>query len=195
VAEKIASTQVSRESYFRAAFDVLADEGYGGLKLSALCRRLRVTTGSFYHHFAGWPAFVEALMAHWEAEQTDRVVRLSRAAPDSVTRLRTMKELAASTVPHAAEAAIRVWSGGDPRVREVQQRIDELRIAALTEIIGEVVGDAAQARRLAVLGVSTMIGWQQLRPIRPAAELAALFDEFEATVLRHATGNPVPRPH
>lgn len=179
-------TSITPATYFEAAFDLLADEGYGGLKLGPLCRRLAVTTGSFYHHFHGWPGFVDGLLMHWEAEQTERVLRVSRAAPDAVARVRTMKELASTRVPHAAEAAIRMWSGGDPRVRAVQDRIDELRITAVAEIVGGVIGDAAQARRLAVLGVSIMIGWQQLRPPRPASELAALLDEFEATVMRHS---------
>lgn len=181
---------ISRETYFRAAFDLLAEQGHGGLKLGALCRRLTITTGSFYHHFDGWSGFVAALLSHWEAEQTERILRYSRAAPDAVTRVRTMKELTASTVPHAAEAAIRMWGGGDPRVRQVQDRIDELRIAALAEILGGVIDDVAQTRRLAVLGVSIMIGWQQLRQPRDPSELAELFDEFEATVLRHS-GRPV----
>ena len=72
--------QITPVAYFQAAFELLAEEGYGGLKLGALCRRLAITTGSFYHHFAGWPAFVDGLLAHWEAEQTERVLKLSRAA-------------------------------------------------------------------------------------------------------------------
>ena len=111
-----------------------------------------------------------------------------------MTRVRTMRELTATTVPHAAEAAIRMWGGGDPRVRRVQDRIDELRIAALAEILGGVIDDPAQTRRLAVLGISIMIGWQQLRRPRELSELVELFDEFEATVLRHATADQVPRP-
>ena len=184
----------SQETYFRAAFDLLAQEGHGGLKLGALCRRLAVTTGSFYHHFDGWHAFVEGLLDHWEAEQTERILRSSRAVPDAVTRVRIMKELTATTVPHAAEAAIRMWGGGDPRVRRVQDRIDELRIAALAEVLDGVIDDPAQSRRLAVLGISIMIGWQQLRQPRALSELVELFDEFEATVLRYVTTDPVSEP-
>lgn len=177
---------MSKAAYFQAAFDLLGENGYPGLKLATLCRRLAVTTGSFYHHFGGWSAFVEELLGHWENDQTERVLRLSRAAPDAAARVRTMKELAATTLPHAAESAIRVWSGDDHRVREVQDRMDALRIAAVGEIIGGVVHDPEQAGRLAVMGVSLMIGWQQLRPPRPVSELAMLLDEFELTVLRHA---------
>ena len=55
---------VSREAYFEAGLEVLADLGYGGLKLAEVCNRLGVTTGSFYHYFAGWPVYTKELVAH-----------------------------------------------------------------------------------------------------------------------------------
>lgn len=45
---------VSREAYFEIGLEVLADVGYGGLKLAVVCNRLGVTTGSFYHYFPSW---------------------------------------------------------------------------------------------------------------------------------------------
>ncbi len=38
------ATTVSREAYFETGLDVLADLGYGGLKLAEVCGRLGVTT-------------------------------------------------------------------------------------------------------------------------------------------------------
>ncbi len=194
MASRGSPTPITREAYFRAAFELLGQRGHGELKLSALCRRLAVTTGSFYHHFEGWTGFVTGLLSHWEAEQTERILHSSRAAPDPVARVRRMKELTATTVPHAAEAAIRMWGGGDPRVRQVQDRIDELRMAALAEVLGGVIDDPVQVRRLAVLGISIMIGWQQLRQPRELSELFELFDEFEATVLRYVSDDARGRP-
>ena len=41
----------TRDAYYDTGLDVLSDLGYGGLKLAEVCRRLGVTTGSFYHYF------------------------------------------------------------------------------------------------------------------------------------------------
>ncbi len=48
------ATVATREAYFETGLEVLADLGYGGLKLAEVCNRLGVTTGSFYHYFASW---------------------------------------------------------------------------------------------------------------------------------------------
>lgn len=37
-----------RDSYFETGLEILAELGFGALKLAELCRRMGVTTGSFY---------------------------------------------------------------------------------------------------------------------------------------------------
>ncbi|MFN8067910.1 MAG: TetR/AcrR family transcriptional regulator [Mycolicibacterium insubricum] len=56
---------VSREAYFEIGLEVLADVGYGGLKLAVVCNRLGVTTGSFYHYFPSWGHYTRALIEYW----------------------------------------------------------------------------------------------------------------------------------
>lgn len=60
--EQVGRVDVGRD-WFDAAFAVLAEHGPGGLTVPALCERRWVTKGSFYHHFAGLPAFTAALVA------------------------------------------------------------------------------------------------------------------------------------
>lgn len=176
---------VSPERWFEVAMELLAEDGYAALKLAPLCRRAGVTTGSFYHHFAGWQAFVAALLEHWEAAQTSRVAALTAAEPSPLDRVRRMKHLAVG-LPHRAEAAIRVWSGVDAQVGRAQRRVDARRSAALGEVVAGVVEDRAAAERLARLGMSILVGWQQLAPSAEPDELLALLTEFEAVILRAA---------
>ena len=59
---------LSRSAYFDVALELLAEGGHDGLTIAALCARLGVTKGSFYHHFRDLCAFTDALLAYWEAE-------------------------------------------------------------------------------------------------------------------------------
>ena len=65
--------RLGREAYFAAAFELLGAEGPEALTIAALCRRLKVTKGSFYHHFSGMPQFTEGLLRHWEHESSARL--------------------------------------------------------------------------------------------------------------------------
>ena len=180
-----AGRQIAAEQYFGVAMTILARDGAAGLKIGPLCRALGVTSGSFYHHFGGWAGFVRALLRHWEAEQTARVVELARATADPVQRMVLVKELTVQ-LPHDAEAAIRAWSSMDPEVGRAQRRVDAQRRLALEQVLADVVRDPRDAARLAVLGISILAGYQQTCVPPDPELLRELFDDYQVTILRHA---------
>jgi AcrR family transcriptional regulator len=168
--------------YFAAAFDLLSERGHGGLTIAALCQRLGVTKGSFYHHFRDFPAFRDALLEHWAAEHATRLIALSNAMTDPVERMDLLRGIAV-TLPHGAEAAIRAWSWSDQTVATVQHRVDQARLSHLTKA-GVATGlPEARAHLMATIALSTLIGMQQLeRPVRPKA-FEDVFSELESWVL------------
>ncbi|WP_124714035.1 TetR/AcrR family transcriptional regulator [Mycolicibacterium nivoides] len=151
---------VSRESYFETGLDVLADRGYGGLKLAEVCNRLGVTTGSFYHYFPNWASYTKELIAHWREARTLRVVEMVRADEDPDHRIETLIGEALD-LPYGAEAAIRVWSSLDPDVYAVQAVVDQLRFDILFESALELIGDERNARYFAAWGVYLIVGFEQ----------------------------------
>ena len=173
---------VTREDYFDAAMSILATEGSGGLKIGSLCKRLKVTSGSFYGYFGSFDGFVADFLDSWEHAQTLRIVELSNAPDDPAERIHTMKELA-FTVPHEAEAAIRSWAHTHPIVAVAQKRVDERRLDALTEILRPACRSRAEAVRLAVMGITLLVGLQQWRIPVTRKDFKDLFDEYEAIIL------------
>lgn len=172
--------------YFEAAFDLLAERGHDGLTIAALCQRLGVTKGSFYHHFRDFPAFVDALLEHWAAEHATRLIALSNALTDPVERMDLLRDIAV-TLPHGAEAAIRAWSWSNDAVASVQRRVDRARLSHLTNA-GVATGlPLARARVMAKIALSTLIGMQQLeRPARARA-MEEVFTALEGWILEPAT--------
>lgn len=162
-----------RAAWFDAAHDVLATEGYGGLKLSPLCRRLGVTTGSFYHSFTNWPAFTDELLRSWLDERTRQTVAIVNEHDDPVVRLRML--LAASTaLLHRSEAAIRVWAGVDEKVGAIQREVDTGRYEVVLDAMLALVGPerAEQAPRYATWAMSTLVGYEMLAATRGTEHLS-----------------------
>ncbi len=154
--------------FFDAAFDILATEGYGGLKLAPLCRRLGLTTGAFYHSFESWQQFTDALLDHWLQDRTLRLADLARAEPDPAQRVEMLLQVGVG-LPHRAEAAIRVWAGIDPTVRALQSAVDSERLAAVTEAFEGVVKDKREAARLGHAALYLVIGYEQAAAQEPDA--------------------------
>lgn len=150
----------TREAYFQTGLQVLADLGYGGLKLAEVCRRLGVTTGSFYHYFESWPAYTRQLIGHWLAESTAERVDQLRAEPDPRRRIDAIIDVGLN-LPHGAEAAIRVWSAIDPQVRVVQEEVDRQRYEILRDSAMELLDDDRQAQLFANWAIYLLVGYEQ----------------------------------
>ncbi|KUI32801.1 TetR family transcriptional regulator [Mycobacterium sp. IS-1496] len=151
---------VTREGYFETGLAVLADQGYGGLKLAEVCNRLGVTTGSFYHYFANWSAYTRELVEYWRQQRTVRIIDAVRAVSDPRRRIETLIEEALA-LPHGAEAAIRVWSSIDRDVHTVQAGVDRQRYDIMRESSLELIGDERQAEVFAAWCVYILVGYEQ----------------------------------
>ena len=151
---------VSREAYFETGLEVLSDLGYGGLKLAEVCNRLGVTTGSFYHYFSGWPTYTKDLVAHWMQGHTVQVIETVHGEPDPRRRIDTLIHVGL-TLPHGAEAAIRVWSSIDPQVYAVQAAVDQQRFDIMYESAFEILRNKRQAQLFAAWGVYLLVGYEQ----------------------------------
>jgi AcrR family transcriptional regulator len=146
-----------RERFLAAGMTVLGRDGYAGFKQAAVCRQTGLTTGAFYHSFRSWKEFEAALIEHWRAEATDRIVARLDVAPSPHERIEALIGVALS-LPHRSEAAIRVWAAGDARVAEALSAVDAVRRDAIARYVREIGIEADHADRFAATSMLLLIG-------------------------------------
>ena len=163
--------RLTRDSWLQAGFLALDRVGYEAVSAQALARRLNVTRGSFYHHFASRQDFVDQLLGRWEAEYTVGVISAARGAADPLARLQRYIAVVAKLKP-GREVAIRAWAGKDKRVRALLQRVDGLRLEFAREsaraLLSPSANDAdveavAQMAFLALIGLVHTAGHGEAR--------------------------------
>jgi AcrR family transcriptional regulator len=172
---------VNRHDYFRGALDLLAKDGFGALRLITLCRSIGMTTGSFYNWFQDWNDFVDQFLDFWERELTERLVAEAKLNPDPWARLDQLRVLA-GTVPHEAEVALRAWSNADARAARVCSEVDVMRRKIIFDTVHSLVPDTELANHLASLGLSIVVGQQNIDPSNMNWSLG----QFNALVRVHA---------
>jgi len=160
---------LARRPWLAAGYAQLSTEGYRGLKLSEVCRRLSLTTGSFYHWFDNWQDYTEALLADWRQQRTEALRELAASVQDPVGRLEALLATTGS-LDLGAEAAIRVWSRVDEAVAEVQREVDEGRYAVVLDSMRALVGDD-EAEHFARWGYSVLVGFEQLSHVTTKDDL------------------------
>ncbi|HYH48920.1 MAG TPA: TetR/AcrR family transcriptional regulator [Acidimicrobiia bacterium] len=168
---------LTRKHYLATGLDLLAEGGVSAVTIAALCERLGVTKGSFYHHFTSGPDFHQALLADWEQSTYERIEE-ARAVSDSHKRLSVLKELGVAA-HHEAESAIRAWARGSELAAAVVRRVDAAREANLVESFRALGIPPTRARHLARIGLATLIGTQSLEHPVDRKRLLAVFDEYQ----------------
>lgn len=181
----------TRNRFFVAGMEILAEQGFGALKLAALCQRVGVTTGSFYHSFRNWQDYTRRLIEYWRVERTERAAELARAEVDPAERIELLLRLGVS-LPHSAEAAIRVWAGIDPDVGIVQESVDRERLAAVTEAFEALTGDSAASEDLARAAFYLVIGFEQSTGDHDVAALERFLRTLQERALAQAQSGSRP---
>lgn len=116
--------------YYDAAMEILEDSGFLALTAVALCNRMGITRGAFYHHFENFEQFVDGLLSYWERRYSEDVINEGLLFDDLTAMVTRQAELAAA-LPHRAERALRAWAAADTRVSHAQKRVDRIRLVGL----------------------------------------------------------------
>lgn len=157
--------KLSREIWIQAGFQVLDQLGYTHLSAEKIARRLRVTRGSFYHHFRNRSDFVGALLERWRLDYTEQVIAFARGEEDA-KRILERYLLVAGHLQPGREVAIRAWAAKDPSVCNVLAQVDESRLAfarhlgrSMFPLVTEL-----EVNRFARIACLAFIGFQQTGP-------------------------------
>lgn len=141
------SDRLSRMSWLDAGQEVLIEDGVGKLRLGALTKRLEVSTGSFYYHFADFDEFLGALARHFSKGQVSEALReAERASSTPVGRIRALAEVSARSRLWKLDGAMRVWGELDPRAAESVEAAEQLVLDFLESAFVDLGFDRSQAR-------------------------------------------------
>ena len=73
--------RLTRSDWERAALQAIAESGMNAVAVEPLARRLGVTKGSFYWHFANREALMAAAITRWERDQLEDLHNAEAADP------------------------------------------------------------------------------------------------------------------
>lgn len=160
--------RLSKADWVAAALDALARGGVAAVRVDVLAKRLGITRGSFYWHFADRDALLTAALEEWERAVTTETIERLEKESGPADRLRAILEIAFFT-PEArnrVEPALAADSE-HPIVAPFLRRVTTARLGFLTRIYTELGLDPATARRRALVSYSAFLGWIQLRRTMP----------------------------
>lgn len=184
--------RLTRRDWLKAGLAVLVDEGVEAVQITRLARKLDVTRGSFYWHFADRGALLDALIETWHLRNTGA---MDQALEEAATLAHGILELFLVWVDHRRfdpelDQALRDWARRSEAVRAVVEAEDTHRVAAIAAFFrrhGYPDPDAFIRARVLYF---TQISYYALRIEEPMAErksyLAAYYRAFTGQELAEA---------
>lgn len=170
----------SKEKWLKTGLEILEQNGIEGLTIDQMSRRLRLTKGSFYHHFANMAEFEKALIAYWADQQLAPAVRVPADPATALALLdTTMFDVIGPDANRAVAVAIRAWAQQDERVRIYVEEVDANRHDFMFQIFLSLTGDVIRARRMADIFFTMLIGSSMALPRYSSERFSILYSEFK----------------
>lgn len=180
-----AKPNLTVEDWARAALDAMAGGGLDAVAVEPLARRLGVTKGSFYWHFANREALLRAALELWERRETEEVLARIGDEPDPYARIvKVFKEANAGYRSGRLYLAIAA-AEDNPLVREFVQRVSERRMEYLVQCYAALGFDPQRAQHWARFAYATFMGNLQIRRDTPdLMPTGAPFNEYLKLMIR-----------
>jgi len=182
-----AEAPLTARDWETAALDAIAEQGVAGVAVEPLARKLGVTKGSFYWHFADREALLDAALVHWEEIHTERVISGLSAVRDPRQRLVQLVGRALGG-GRADRIHIALATSSHPLVRRTLARVTHRRLNYLAHCYVDLGQLPREAQRSALLAYAVYVGLVHLRleapKELPASEaFAAYVDDLVAKLV------------
>ena len=169
--------RLSKHDWLEEGFKILKAFAQDKLRILYLCERLKVTRGSFYHHFKSIDAYIAELMKEWERQNTLEFIRASSKGGNPEERMALLNQKVIEA-DQSIEAAIRSWSFYHPLVKQHLQQVDQIRLTYLEGIFLDMGYTPEKALAHAKLDYAVLVGLQQLYPKTIAEEMESLYEVY-----------------
>jgi len=171
--------RLKKEDWFVTGLAILETDGFSKITIENLCEILKVTKGSFYHHFGNIDGYIEALMKYWLNENTIFLIKKAEETTDSIKKQILINDLA---IYHSRKSSqlIRAWSYSNNIVKNYLDKVDELRLDYLISIKKQNGENNSSAKYLSMLEYAFLVGIQQLYSDLPKNDLEILYELFKS---------------
>ena len=162
-------TQTSPDAWADAALAEIAETGVGAMSVQAVARRIGVSKGGFYHHFADRQELLQAALARWEQRFVTGLIE--QFETDAEPRERLHQLLIHAGLELEPTVVVQLMAAADnPDVAAMLSRAAQARLKLLTGIFTAIGLTPRVARTRAAIAYSTYLGLAELRRHAPTEQ-------------------------
>lgn len=171
--------KTNKENWLTLGMQLLSKHGEEFIRIEKLCTELKLTKGSFYHHFKNIADYILELMKYWQVAKTENIISAANTESGFEKKVEKLNAIVAQE-DHLVEIRIRAWGIRNSKVSEFIKQVDKKRIAYLKSLYLEKSYSEDDADSLAKIEYATFVGMQQLFHDLPIVDKLKLHKTFHS---------------
>lgn len=130
--------RVSKRQWLDAALDVLAVDGVGAVRITALAKTLNISKSGFYWHFKNREDLLAEMKTYWTDEFNQQIISevLEQENLPEESLLRAV-EMIRNRQSGKFDLAFNSWAQHDPLVRELVDQVRDMRILFVRTLLAD----------------------------------------------------------
>jgi len=171
---------MTKEQWLDNSLKQLSLKGIDILKIDALCKTLKLTKGSFYHHFTNFDVFIKDLLDYWYKTYTDEILNEIEKYEDNVIeQIEVINEMMYSKDLNI-EVQLRVLGFQNKTVQNYIEQTDLRRLEVMKRIQKKLVPKSSEQEIDLMVSCiySQFIGSLFVLPKMPNEKLKQMDDLF-----------------
>lgn len=189
IPKKKERSTLSAGDWEQQALVLISEQGIRAVAVELLARRMGVTKGSFYWHFANRESLLEQSLIRWEKHDAANLQTSLNAIEDPRERLRSFfRRTGREKLTHNVYSAL-CMASDHPQVEPLLERVAARRMHHIEKAFEEIGFDPQEASHRARLTYSAYLGFLQLQRQHQTPSLSS--EEFEA-YMTHVIATLIP---
>jgi AcrR family transcriptional regulator len=163
----------SENLWLDAAYEMLVETGVESVKVMPLAKALNMSRTSFYWHFEGRGALLDALIRRWQEKNTGNLVAQTVLYAETISEA-VLNLFDCWVKPDLFDArmdfAIRNWAQQSPELKKTLKQTDKERVAAIRAMFSRFSFDDEQADIRAHTVYYTQVGYISMMVDEPISD-------------------------
>ena len=170
--------RLNKEKWLQTGLDILNKTSYTDIKIEYLCKRLKVTKGSFYHHFKNVNDYYGKLFEYLFNNERIDLNQFIEDIPTPKGRLNYINQQIIKNISKE-KVSIRAWGSHNKEVKQQLDEVDVTRIEYFNKLYLDIGLDPKKASIMAKLNFALLVGIYQLFYNGSKSEINELIPEID----------------
>lgn len=152
-----------KKDWIKLGYKLFSEQGYSGIVVETLSKKLKCNKSSFYWHFKTKKDFIQALIDFWAFTETEQIINLTNIEKSAKGKFDTLIALAYKKMPNQDFVFFLTrYAQNENKIKTIIDKIERQRIEFVSALLMEIGYSNQEAKVKSALFYKHLIGYHEM---------------------------------